>query len=142
MSAVSEGDVVRIHYTGRLADGTVFDSSEGRDPLEFQLGSGQVIAGFDTAVDGMTAGESKTITIPADDAYGPRRDDLLISVPREEMPEGIEPQVGLGLTMSAENGQQFNVQISGVTDETVELDANHPLAGQDLTFDILLVGTV
>lgn len=139
MAHATKGDTVRIHYTGRLDDGTVFDSSEGRDPLEFVLGAGQVIPGFDEAVTGMEQGEEKTVTIAADQAYGPRRDELLINVGRSEMPSGIEPQVGQRLQMSTPDGQTFQVTVTQTSEEMVVLDANHPLAGRDLTFDIELV---
>lgn len=142
MAVATQGDTVRIHYTGRLEDGTVFDSSEGRDPLEFVVGTGQVIPGFDRAVDGMALGEEKTVTIPADEAYGPRRNDLLINVGRTEMPSGLSPEVGQRLQMSTPDGQTFQVTIAEAGEETVVLDANHPLAGQDLTFEIQLVETV
>lgn len=137
--AAAQGDVVHIHYTGRLDDGTVFDSSEGREPLEFVLGSGQVIPGFDDAVTGMEVGESKTVTIPAHRAYGVKRDELILDFPRSELPAGIEPQVGQHLQMSTPDGQAFQVEVVGASPEGVVLDANHPLAGKDLTFDIELV---
>ena len=137
--AAAQGDVVHIHYTGRLEDGTVFDSSEGREPLEFVLGSGQVIPGFDDAVTGMEIGESKTVTIPAHRAYGAKRDELILDFPRSDLPAGIEPQVGQHLQMSTPDGQAFQVEVVGASPEGVVLDANHPLAGKDLTFDIELV---
>jgi peptidylprolyl isomerase len=139
MAVATDGDTVQIHYTGRLNDGTVFDSSEGRSPLEFVVGSGQVISGFDEAVTGMETGEEKTVTIPAEDAYGPHRDDLLINLGRSEIPEGVEPKVGQRLQMSTKDGETFQVTVAEATDENVVLDANHPLAGKDLTFDIQLV---
>ncbi len=139
MSTADDGASVSIHYTGRLSDGTVFDSSEGRDPLSFQVGSGQVIPGFDDAVRGMKAGDSKTVTIPALNAYGPRRDELLLDVGKHQLPEGIEPQVGQKLQMQTPEGQSFEVTVAAVKDEGLTLDANHPLAGQDLTFDLLVV---
>ncbi len=141
MAVATDGNTVRIHYTGRLDDGTVFDSSEGRDPLEFVLGAGQVIPGFDQAVTGMEAGEEKTVTIPAGEAYGPRRDELVINLGRAEIPEGLDPKVGQRLQMSTQNGQTFQVTVAEATDSNVVLDANHPLAGKDLTFDIHLVET-
>ena len=133
-----DGDAVRIHYTGTLDDGSVFDSSRGRDPLRFTLGSGQVIAGFDDAVAGMTVGEQKTVTIPADQAYGARRDDLVLSVPRGEFPPDIDPDVGDQLQLG-EEGRTMMVTVREVSPEAVVLDANHPLAGQDLTFALELV---
>ncbi len=137
--AAAQGDTVRIHYTGRLDDGTVFDTSEGREPLEFTLGSGQVIPGFEKAVEGMEAGEEKTFTIPADEAYGPHQEDLVLKVPREHLPEGLEPQVGQMLQMQTADGQVFQVKVMEVAEDHMVLDANHPLAGQDLTFDIEVV---
>lgn len=139
MSAAAHGDTVHIHYTGRLEDGTVFDSSEGREPLAFVLGSGQVIPGFDTAVTGMEVGDSKTVTIAADEAYGPKRDEMILQFPRTELPEGLDPQIGQHLQMSTPDGQAFQVEVVAATDESLTLDANHPLAGKDLTFDIELV---
>lgn len=139
MSAAAHGDTVHIHYTGRLEDGTVFDSSEGREPLAFVLGSGQVIPGFDTAVTGMEVGDSKTVTIAADEAYGPKRDEMILQFPRTELPEGLDPQIGQHLQMSTPDGQAFQVEVVAATDESLTLDANHRLAGKDLTFDIELV---
>jgi len=137
--AAAQGDTVRLHYPGRLDDGTVFDTSEGREPLEFTLGSGQVIPGFEKAVEGMEAGEEKTFTIPADEAYGPHQEDLVLKVPREHLPEGLEPQVGQMLQMQTADGQVFQVKVMEVAEDHMVLDANHPLAGQDLTFDIEVV---
>lgn len=142
MATVAEGTKVKIHYTGRLDDGTVFDSSKDRDPLEFEVGSGQVIPGFDDAVQGMAAGDEKTVTIPAVDAYGPRRQELVLDVPGEQLPDELEAEVGQQLQMQTPDGQTFQVTVVDVNDETVQVDANHPLAGKDLTFDILVVGVV
>ena len=128
------GDTVKVHYTGRLADGTVFDTSVGSEPMEFTLGEGRLIPGFEQAVTGMQVGESKTVTIPVDEAYGQRRDELIIEVERDKLPADIEPEVGMQLPTS-----QGNVTIIEVSETTVKIDANHPLAGQDLTFDIELV---
>jgi peptidylprolyl isomerase len=131
------GDTVRVHYTGRLASGEVFDSSEGGEPLEFRVGAGEVIGGFDEAVRGMQVGDKKTIEIASDNAYGPRAEQFVHAVPREGMNlEGAEPQVGMNLIMQFPDGNQLPVAITDVTDTHVTLDANHPLAGQDLTFDI------
>ena len=126
-AAAQTGDTVRVNYTGRLADGTVFDSSSGSEPYEFTLGQGQVIPGFEQAVIGMKAGESKTVTIPVDEAYGPRRDDLIVEVGRDKLPPDINPQVGMQL-----QGSQGVVTIVGVSETTVTIDANHPLAGMAL----------
>lgn len=141
MSKVKEGDTVKVHYTGKLNDGSVFDTSRERnEPLEFTLGQGQLIPGFEKAVEGMDIGDSTTVEIPSDEAYGERRDDLELEVSRDELPDNIEPEVGMQLQMQQQqNGKAIPVQIKEVTDDKVKLDANHPLAGKDLTFDIELV---
>ena len=138
MAEAKNGDTVRIHYTGRLADGTVFDSSEGRAPLEFTIGESQVIPGFEEAVSGMEPGQETTVTIPSDQAYGAHRAELLFDVPREQFPDDLDPQIGQQLQMT--NGSQTAVvTVSEVADGSIKLDANHPLAGKDLTFDLTLV---
>ena len=131
------GDTIRVHYTGRLESGEVFDSSVGGEPLEFELGSGQVIAGFDENVSGMNLGDKKSITIEPENAYGERNEALIGTVERSgiQLPEG-EPQVGMELALQLPDGQQIPVRITEVTDESVTFDANHPLAGQTLIFDI------
>lgn len=134
-----DGDTVKVHYTGRLEDGTEFDSSSGRDPLEFTIGSGGVIAGFNQAVIGMKIGESKTVEIPMEEAYGPYREELVQEVSRDELPEDLEPEVGQQLYGQNQNGQVIIYTVKEVSDLTVTLDANHRLAGEDLTFDIELV---
>ena len=139
MTTAKSGDKVRIHYTGTLSDGSVFDSSEGRDPLEFTLGSGQVIPGFDTGVTGMEVGEKKTIEIPCDQAYGPSNPGAIQDVPRDQIPAEIPLEVGLQLQMQSPQGQVIPVTVINVTDEAVTLDANHALAGKDLTFALELV---
>ncbi len=139
MTQAKVGDSVKLHYTGSLNDGTVFDSSQGRDPLEFTLGQNQVIPGFENAVLGMSPGDSKTINIPAEQAYGPRREDMVIDVPPSEFPDNITPTVGDRLQIRQPNGGAFNVVVSAVSDTSVTLDGNHPLAGEDLTFEIELV---
>lgn len=141
MSKVKEGDTVKVHYTGKLNDGSVFDTSRERnEPLEFTLGQGQLIPGFEKAVEGMNVGDSTTVEIPTDEAYGERRDDLELEISRDELPDHIEPEVGMQLQMQQQqNGQAIPVQITEVNDDKVKLDANHPLAGKDLTFDIELV---
>ena len=139
MAQATSGDRVHIHYTGRLADGTVFDSSREREPLAFTLGEGTVIPGFEEAVTGMAPGESKTTVIPPDQAYGSPREELLLTVPLAQLPEGYEPEVGGQLQMTTAQGQPVPVRIHAVEDAAVILDANHPLAGKELTFDIELV---
>jgi len=139
MTKAKQGDNVKIHYTGTLKDGSQFDSSAGREPLAFRLGSGQVIPGFDEAVMGMSKGDSKKVTIPPDKAYGHRNEDLVISVPRNQVPPEIKPEVGLKLQMGGANGELIMVEVVEVSDEYVALDANPPLAGEELTFQIELV---
>ena len=142
MTQAKSGDTVRIHYTGTLDDGTEFDSSSGRDPLEFALGGGQVIPGFDSAVDGMAVGESKTVTIPADQAYGDRHEQLVQEVPKTALPEEIDPAVGMQLQSRSPEGHVMNLVVTEVAEETITVDGNHPLAGQALTFAIELVEIV
>ena len=139
MQQVKKGDTVRIHYHGKLTDGTTFDSSEGREPLEFEVGGGMVIPGFDAGVTGMTVGEKKTITIPADEAYGQKQEEMIMEFPKERFPADMVPEVGMQLNMSNDQGQTFPVLIADVKEDVVILDANHPLAGEDLTFDLELV---
>jgi FKBP-type peptidyl-prolyl cis-trans isomerase 2 len=139
MQQVKSGDTVKVHYHGKLTDGTTFDTSEGREPLEFEVGSGSVIAGFDSGVTGMQVGEKKTINIPVDEAYGQKQEDLYMEFPIDRFPADVKPEPGMQLNMSNGSGQNFPVVISEVNDDTVILDANHPLAGEDLTFDLELV---
>lgn len=139
MAKAKKGDTVRVEYEGRLSDGSVFDSSADREPLEFTLGEGKIIRGFENAVVGMEEGERRTTTIAADEAYGPVDERLRIDVPRPDFPDSIDPEVGLMLQLRQADGRQIPVQVTGVTDEAVTIDANHPLAGEDLTFDITLV---
>ncbi len=134
------GDAVRVHYTGRLDDGTVFDSSEGREPLAFTLGAGQVVPGFDRAVTGLEEGESRTVRMEPDEAYGPRRDELVLTVPHDAFPDEMSPQPGQRLQLGLQGGGSVNAEVADVGEEAVTLDANHPLAGQALTFDVTLVG--
>jgi FKBP-type peptidyl-prolyl cis-trans isomerase 2 len=136
---VKAGDTVKVHYHGRLSDGTTFDSSEGRTPLEFEVGSGMVIKGFDDGVMGMTVGQKKTIEIPVEDAYGPRDPQAIIEFPIDRFPPEVQPEVGMQLAMNNGQGQQIPVVIVEVKDDLVVLDANHQLAGQDLIFDLELV---
>ena len=139
MSQAKSGDTVKIHYTGTLDDGTEFDSSAGREPLEFAIGSGQVIPGFDSAVDGMTVGDSKTVTIPAGEAYGERHDQLVQEVPKTALPDDMKPEIGMQLQSQGPDGQVMNLQVTAVEVESISVDGNHPLAGQALTFAIELV---
>ena len=139
MTQATAGKTARIHYTGTLEDGSVFDSSEGRDPLEFTVGSGQIIPGLDRAIDGMAMGEQKTVTIPASDAYGDYQPEAKQDVPRDQIPADIPLDTGTMLNMQTPDGKQIPVQVAEVTDQTVTLDANHPLAGKDLTFAVELV---
>jgi len=140
LSKVKDGDTVKVHYTGKLTEeGTVFDSSREREPLEFTLGEGQLIPGFEKAVIGMEVGDNTTVDIESEDAYGARREDLELEVSKSDLPDNIEPEAGMQLQMQQQNGQAIPVQITEVKDDYVKLDANHPLAGKDLTFDIELI---
>jgi peptidylprolyl isomerase len=147
MAQAKEGDKVKVHYTGRLENGEVFDSSECAEdscgcesgPLEFTIGEEEVIPGFEKGVIGMSVGESRTVNIPVADAYGERNEEMVAVVERESIPEGMKPEVGMHLEVSQEDGKQFPVVVTDVTDTHVTLDANHPLAGRDLTFDIRLL---
>lgn len=139
MSQAKSGDTVHVHYTGKLDDGTVFDSSEGRDPLSFELGKEMVVPGFEKAVSGMEIGEKKSVSFPSDEAYGPRMDQLVFMVPRENLPQGYDPQEGQMLRMETKDGRQMDVLVVDADESNLKLDANHPLAGQDLTFDVELV---
>lgn len=139
MSTAKAGDKVKVHYTGRLKDGTQFDSSAGRAPLEFEVGAGMMIKGFDAAVNGMVVGDKVTAEIPAVEAYGAENPELIIDVPRTNLPPDLNPEVGQQLGMSQPNGQQVPVRIREVQEDKVVIDANHDLAGKDLIFDIELV---
>ena len=139
MSEAKAGDTVKIHYTGTLDDGTEFDSSRGRDPLEFELGAGQVIPGFDEAVHGMNEGDSKTVSIPPEQAYGERHDQMVQDVPKSALPPGIEPEVGMALSATNQEGAEMQLTVTAVQEDTITVDGNHPLAGQALNFDIELV---
>lgn len=131
-----KGDTVQIHYTGRLEDGRVFDSSEGREPLEFSVGSGEVIKGFDEGVVGMNVGDSRQIEIEAENAYGERIEGLVQKVSREDVDLGVEPEVGMDLAARTPDGHEIHVTVTEVTADSLTLDANHPLAGQKLIFDV------
>lgn len=142
MSQAKSGDTVKIHYTGTLEDGTQFDSSKDRDPLQFEVGSGQVIPGFDKAVEGMAVGEEKSVTIASDEAYGPRREQMVQEVPKTALPPDLEPEEGMALQAQGQDGQPINLTVTEIGDDTITVDANHPLAGKDLKFDIELVAIV
>ncbi|PZR26650.1 MAG: peptidylprolyl isomerase [Citrobacter freundii] len=139
MQQVKSGDKVKVHYHGRLTSGETFDKSEGREPLEFEVGSGAVIKGFDEGVTGMAVGEKKTINIPFMEAYGPRNPEMIIEMPKDRFPQDMEVEVGMPLVMSDGQGNQYQVVVTELKDEAVVLDANHPLAGKDLIFDLELV---
>jgi len=140
MAQAKQGDIVQIHYTGKLDDGTVFDTSRERHPLRFTIGKGQVIAGFDQAVTGMNTGETKTTRIPVELAYGPRRDDMVVTINRSQLPADLAVQVGQRLEMTQTDDKVILVTVTNATDSTLTLDANHPLAGKALTFEIELIG--
>lgn len=139
MEQAKNGDKVKIHYHGKLNDGSTFDSSAGREPLAFEIGSGMVIPGFDDGVTGMTVGEKKTINIPAAQAYGEVSEEMIMEFPLNQFPADMVPEIGMQLTMSNNQGQNFPVVILELKDESVLLDANHPLAGKELIFDLELV---
>ncbi len=139
MTEAKRGDNVKVHYTGKLADGTVFDSSEGGEPLEFAVGSGQVIQGFEEGVLGMKVGESKVVEIPVAKAYGERNEEMVIQAPIEQVPPDLNPELGMRLEMGGANGEILRVVVTEITDTHITLDANPPLAGKDLTFEIELV---
>lgn len=142
MSQAKQGSTVQVNYTGKLQDGKVFDTSYGRNPLQFTLGKGQLISGFEEAVLGMNTGEKKTVVIPPEKGYGPHRSESVVEVNRERLPEDLAPELGQRLEITQENDQTILVTVTGLTEKTITLDANHPLAGKDLTFDIELMGIV
>lgn len=139
MSKVKDGDTVKVHYKGTLKDGSVFDTSAEREPLEFKLGEGQLIPGFEKAVVGMEEGESTKIDIPVKEAYGEAREDLIINVPKDQLPDDVEPEVGMQLQVNQPDGQPVPVRVAEISDDELTLDANHPLAGKDLSFEIEVV---
>ncbi len=139
MSQVKEGDTVKVHYTGTFEDGTVFDSSKGREPLDVKIGAGQVIPGFEKGLIGMNMGESRKITLEPVDAYGDYREELTADVPRSQFPENITPEIGQQLQVKQPDGNVVDVAVTRVGDELVTLDANHPLAGKTLNFDVEIV---
>lgn len=141
MQQAKSGDKVKVHYHGKLTNGETFDSSNGREPLEFEIGGGMVIKGFDDGVTGMVVGEKKTVTIPFLDAYGAANPEMIVDMPKDRFPEDMQLEIGMPLMMS--NGaQNFQVVVKEIKDDTVILDANHPLAGKDLVFDLELVEIV
>lgn len=139
MKEPKKGDKVKVHYHGKLSTGETFDSSEGREPLEFEIGSGMVIKGFDDGVTGMKIGDRKTINIPVEEAYGPKVQEMIIDMPKTQFPQDMELEVGMPLVMSDNSGQQFQVVIVEIKEDTVTLDANHPLAGKELVFDLEMI---
>lgn len=142
MAEAKHGDTVDVDYTGTLQDGTVFDTSVERGPLRFTIGEEQVIPGFEQAIVGMSPGDSKTVTVPADEAYGPHREELVAAVDRAKFPTTVQPEIGQELTVRQADGQLFEVKVIEVSESNVVLDANHPLAGEDLNFEISLVEIV
>lgn len=142
MAQAKSGDKVKVHYHGKLITGETFDSSQGREPLEFEVGSGMVIRGFDEGVAGMEEGEKKTINIPVEQAYGPRNPEMMIDMPKDRFPSDLELELGMPLMMSDGAGHNHQVVVVEIKEDTVVLDANHPLAGQDLIFDLELVEIV
>ncbi len=139
MSEAQEGNTVKVHYTGKTSDGTVFESSSGRDPVQFTIGQGEIIDGFEQAVRGMSEGESKSVELTPDRAYGERREDLVLDVGRDRFPDDLTPEAGQRLQMQSQDGQAIPVTVTEVYDSEVRLDANHPLAGETLSFDLQLV---
>lgn len=139
MSQVKENDTVKVHYTGKLTNGEVFDSSVDREPLEITLGQGQLIPGFEKGMIDMEVNEKKTLNIPSAEAYGERREEMMQEVPKNQLPEEIKPEVGMGLVSQTPDGQQMRLTVAEVKDESIVVDANHPLAGQDLVFEVELL---
>ena len=139
---VKEGDTVKVHYTGKLKDERIFDSSQDREPLELTVGSGQVIPGFEKAVIGMSVGDSKTVKIAAQEAYGSYRDELAVEVDKENIPDDLTLEIGQPLVLRQAEGPPIKVTVTDISEQSVTLDANHPLAGEDLTFDVQLVEIV
>ena len=139
MSQVKENNTVKVNYTGKLSDGQVFDSSEGKEPIEFTLGQGRLIPGFEKGLIDMELNEKKTITIPKEEAYGEVNKDLIQEVKKSELPQEMAPEVGMGLVSKSPDGQEMNLLVVEVRDETIVIDGNHPLAGRDLIFDLEVV---
>jgi FKBP-type peptidyl-prolyl cis-trans isomerase SlpA len=139
MKKAKTNDTVKVHYKGTLSDGQVFDSSEGREPLQFKLGSGQVITGFDKNVEGMEVNEEKTIKIPANEAYGEIKNELIQEVPKKHIPEDLKPEVGMKLVSKTPDGHEIPLVVTEIKEESIVVDANHPLAGHELTFEVKLI---
>lgn len=139
MPKAAEGDSVTVHYTGKLEDGTVFETSKEREPVSFEIGADEVIPGFEAAVEGLEPGESAEATLPPEQAYGPRSDERVLPVPRSELPEEMDPEPGDELEVRLENGQTAPARVKQTDEETVTLDLNHPLAGHELTFEVELI---
>ncbi len=142
MSKAQDNNKVRVHYTGSLDDGTEFGSSQGEDPVEFTIGNDEIIPGVENAVKGMEEGEEKRVSIPPEEGYGERSDQAVMEVPKSDLPEDVEPEVGTELQGKTEDGNTVRLRVTEVKDESVTVDANHPLAGQNLNFDIKLVEIV
>jgi len=142
MAQVQDGDTVKVHYTGKLEDGTVFDTTANRDPIQFRIGEGQVIPRFEQAMSGMEPGESKTVEVPADEAYGPHHEELVLMVDRNIFPEDAQPEVGLQFEVRQTDSPPIVAMVTDVTESNATLDANHPLAGKDLIFDVQLLEIV
>ncbi|RLG24869.1 peptidylprolyl isomerase [Methanosarcinales archaeon] len=142
MAQVQDGDTVKVHYTGKLEDGTVFDTTANRDPMQFRIGEGQVIPRFEQAMIGMAPGESKTVEVPADEAYGPHHEELVLMVDRNIFPEDAQPEVGLQFEVRQTDSPPIVAMVTDVTESNATLDANHPLAGKDLIFDVQLLEIV
>jgi FKBP-type peptidyl-prolyl cis-trans isomerase SlpA len=139
MSQVKENNTVKVHYTGKLADGQIFDTSEGKEPIEFVLGQGRLIPGFEKGLIDMKVSEKKTITIAKEEAYGEVNNDLIQEVKKTELPQDMEPEVGMGLVSKSPDGREMNLMVVEVKEESIVIDGNHPLAGKDLVFDLEVV---
>lgn len=139
MSAAKKDNIVKVHYTGKLDNGKVFDSSKDREPLEFKIGEGRLIPGFENGVLGMKLNETKTITIPSVEAYGEKKSELMVEVSKQQLPDDLTPELGMELVSRGEDGREQIVKVAEINPDTIVIDANHPLAGEDLTFEIKLV---
>jgi len=139
MSQVKANNTVKVHYTGKLADGQIFDTSEGKEPIEFVLGKGQLIPGFEQGLIDMKLNEKKTITIAKDEAYGDVNEQLIQEVKKSDLPQDMEPKVGMGLVSKSPDGREMNLMVVEVKDDSIVIDGNHPLAGRDLVFDLEVI---